>query len=78
MEQNIINVYVTKRGIRRVLSCDYDGQNEVDIIFELSKPDQQVYNYINLNRKEALCLLFELLRQLLPGSFLIKKKNQTT
>ena len=68
-----INSFITPRGIQRTLQVEVEGSN-VDIDFTLKNSNGEKYfKSINLNRRQALALLFYLLRILLPNKFLVNK-----
>lgn len=67
-----VNSFITPRGIQRTLQVEIEGNN-VDIDFQLKKGEDTHFTSINLNRREALALVFYLIRVLLPNKFLTSK-----
>lgn len=75
MQENIINSYIGRSGVQRTLSVEVEGNN-VDIDIDLKKGEQVVSHSINLNRREALALIFHLVRILLPNKLFINRKEK--
>lgn len=67
-----INSFITPKGIQRTLQVEIDGSN-VDIDFTVKNENATMIHSINLNRREALALVFYLIRTLLPNKFLTNK-----
>lgn len=74
-----INSFITPKGVQRTLQVESYENGNVEIDFTLkskTKEGEILENYkcISLNRREALALIFYLIRQLLPNKFLATKK----
>ena len=67
-----INSFITPKGIQRTLQVEIDGSN-IDIDFTVKNENATMTHSINLNRREALALVFYLVRILLPNKFLVNK-----
>lgn len=73
-----VNSFITPRGIQRTLSVEMYENGDVEIDFSLKKKDTdgqviEQAHCLPLNRKEAMALIFYLVRTLLPNKFLTNK-----
>lgn len=81
-----VNSFITPKGIQRTLQVEVLENGNVDIDFTVrSKLENgetlEQFKSISLNRREALALVFYLVRVLLPNKFLSnkwKKKEEET
>lgn len=81
-----VNIFITPKGIQRTLQVEVLENGNVDIDFTVrSKLENgetlEQFKSIPLNRREALALVFYLVRVLLPNKFLSnkwKKKEEET
>lgn len=81
-----VNSFITPKGIQRTLQVEVLKNGNVDIDFTVrSKLENgetlEQFKSIPLNRREALALVFYLVRVLLPNKFLsnkLKKKEEET
>lgn len=81
-----VNSFITPKGIQRTLQVEVLENGNVDIDFTVrSKLENgetlEQFKSIPLNRREALALVFYLVRVLLPNKFLSnkwKKKEEET
>lgn len=81
-----VNSFITPKGIQRTLQVEVSENGNVDIDFTVrSKLENgetlEQFKSIPLNRREALALVFYLVRVLLPNKFLSnkwKKKEEET
>lgn len=81
-----VNSFITPKGIQRTLQVEVLENGNVDIDFTVrSKLENgetlEQFKSIPLNRREALALVFYLVRVLLPNKFLSnkwKKKEEKT
>ena len=81
-----VNSFITPKGIQRTLQVEVLENGNVDIDFTVrSKLENgetlEQFKSIPLNRREALALVFYLVRVLLPNKFLsnkLKKKEEET
>jgi hypothetical protein len=81
-----VNSFITPKGIQRTLQVEVSENGNVDIDFTVrSKLENgetlEQFKSIPLNRREALALVFYLIRVLLPNKFLSnkwKKKEEET
>ena len=70
----VINNFTTKTGLKRLLEVDIDEQ-DVHIEFTLSKGEDSTYELVCINKREALSLVYYLIKQLLPHKLLVNNKN---
>lgn len=73
-----VNSFITPKGIQRTLQVEVSENSNVDIDFTVrSKLENgetlEQFKSIPLNRREALALVFYLVRVLLPNKFLSNK-----
>ena len=71
-----INSFLTPKGIQRTLQveCYENGNVEIDFTLQDKTQDsKESFKCISLNRREALALVFYLIRIMLPGKFLATK-----
>lgn len=73
-----VNSFITPKGIQRTLQVEVSENGNVDIDFTVrSKLENgetlEQFKSIPLNRREALALVFYLVRVLLPNKFLSNK-----
>jgi hypothetical protein len=73
-----VNSFITPKGIQRTLQVEVSENGNVDIDFTVrSKLENgetlEQFKSIPLNRREALALVFYLIRVLLPNKFLSNK-----
>lgn len=73
-----VNNFITPKGIQRTLQVEVSENGNVDIDFTVrSKLENgetlEQFKSIPLNRREALALVFYLVRVLLPNKFLSNK-----
>ena len=73
-----INSFITPKGIQRTLEVELYENGNVEIDFTLKGKDEegnptQQFKCIPLNRREALALVFYLIRTMLPNKFLANK-----
>lgn len=81
-----VNSFITPKGIQRILQVEVSENGNVDIDFTVrSKLENgetlEQFKSIPLKRREALALVFYLVRVLLPNKFLSnkwKKKEEET
>ena len=81
-----VNSFITPKGIQRTLQVEVLENGNIDIDFTVrSKLENgetlEQFKSIPLNRREALALVFYLVRVLLPNKFLSnkwKKKEEET
>ena len=68
-----VNSFITPKGVSRTLQVEIAENGNVDIDFTLRNSENEVFKTINLNRREALALVFYLIRTMLPNKFLANK-----
>lgn len=68
-----VNRFTTRKGVTRTLEVEVNDDNSIDIEFTLQKGELSKYSFINLTTREALSLIYYLIRVLLPYKFLSNK-----
>ena len=73
-----VNSFITPKGIQRILQVEVSENGNVDIDFTVRNKLEsgevlEQFKSIPLNRREALALVFYLVRVLLPNKFLSNK-----
>jgi len=73
-----VNSFITPKGIQRTLQVEVSENGNVDIDFTVrskleNRETLEQFKSIPLNRREALALVFYLVRVLLPNKFLSNK-----
>lgn len=73
-----VNSFITPKGIQRILQVEVSENGNVDIDFTVRNKLEngetlEQFKSIPLNRREALALVFYLIRVLLPNKFLSNK-----
>lgn len=73
-----VNSFITSKGIQRTLKVEKYENGGIDIEFSLENKTedttmQNIFKCITLNRREALALIFYLIRVMLPNKFLVNK-----
>lgn len=73
-----VNSFITPKGIQRTLQVEVSENGNVDIDFTVRNKLEngevlEQFKSIPLNRREALALVFYLVRVLLPNKFLSNK-----
>lgn len=71
-----INSFMTPKGTQRTLEVEVYENGNIDIEFTIKNQENQNYKCIALNKREALALVFYLIRILLPNKFLTNKWNK--
>lgn len=69
----VINSFMTPKGTQRTLEVEVYENGDTEISFTSKSNESEIYRLISLNRREALALVFYLIRLLLPNKFLANK-----
>lgn len=69
----VINSFMTPKGTQRTLEVEVYENGDTEISFTSKSSESEIYRLISLNRREALALVFYLIRLLLPNKFLANK-----
>ena len=73
-----VNSFITPKGMQRTLQVEVFENGNVDIDFTITGKDvngelTKLTRILTLNRREALALIFYLVRIILPNKFLANK-----